>query len=382
MRALFTTLRNTSHFLPLLPFIEACRRRGHEVAVAAPADLAARVASTGAAFFPFGHPGDEGLRPIWMRLADAPEALARQIVVGEIFAGKCAGTALPALIETMERWRPSIVLRESLEFAAVVAAEKLGIRHARVAIISRRADAEVLAIAAPTLDAHGSSVGLPPDPSGERLEREAALTLFPESLDPQEGGPVKRFRAVRKEASPLPEWWGARQGPIVYVTLGTAAGSMEAMRSAYGVALRAVANEPIRVLMTIGADLPLEALADVPPNVHVERFVPQDDVFPHAAAAICHGGSGTTLGALAAGVPLVVAPMFADQPHNAERIAAVGAGLAMPTRAATSDDLRRALSRVLEESSFRAAARRIAAEIAELPSVDDAGLEIERMATG
>jgi UDP:flavonoid glycosyltransferase YjiC (YdhE family) len=384
MRVLFTTLRTTGHYLPLVPFLEACRRRGHEVAVAAPADLAERVASAGAAFFPFGHPGDEGLRPIWMRLADKSEAEARQIVIGEIFAGKCARAALPALLETMERFQPSIVVRESQEYAAIVAAEKFGTKHLRVSISARNAEREILAAAAPSLDECGRSVGLPPDPSGERVVREAVFTLFPASLEAPDAGlsPAKRFRAARKEATPLPDWWGARQGPLVYVTLGTVAGGMEASRSAYGVALRAVASEPIRVLMTVGAELPLETLGEVPPNVHVERFVPQEDVLRHAAAVICHCGSGTLLGTLAAGVPLVCAPMFADQPDNADRVVAIGAGLAMPPRAASAEDLRHALARVLRESSFRAAAQRIAAEMAALPPVDEAGLEIERLASG
>jgi UDP:flavonoid glycosyltransferase YjiC (YdhE family) len=42
-----------------------------------------------------------------------------------------------------------------------------------------------------------------------------------------------------------------------------------------------------------------------------------------------HGGSGSTLGALAAGVPLAVLPLFADQPQNARRGAEVGAGVAV-----------------------------------------------------
>jgi hypothetical protein len=36
-----------------------------------------------------------------------------------------------------------------------------------------------------------------------------------------------------------------------------------------------------------------------PDNVHVERWVPQQDVLAHARAAVVHGGSGSTLGALA-----------------------------------------------------------------------------------
>jgi UDP:flavonoid glycosyltransferase YjiC (YdhE family) len=384
MNVLFTSLREKSHFIPLLPFIEAFQKRGHTIAVAAPIDFAERVAATGAEFFPFGHPGDEGLRPIWMRLRDAAPVDATRIAFGELFAGACAGAALPSALETIQRWRPAIVVRESCEFAGFVAAEKLGVPHLRVAISARGAEDEVRTYAAAAVDAHRRSVGLSPDPSGERIHAEASLSLFPRSFDALETEPAEliRFRAERKQALPLPSWWGERQGPFVYVTLGTVAGGFDKLHAAYRLALDAVADLPIRVLLTIGSDLPQESLGEVPPNVHVERFVPQDDVVPHAAAVLCHGGSGTVVGALAAGVPMVVAPMFADQPHNAARVAAIGAGLAMPTHDVTAAQLRAALTRVLQEASFREASQRIAREIVTLPPVDAAGIELERLARG
>jgi hypothetical protein len=381
MRVLFTTLRVPSHFLPLVPFVEACRARGHEVGVAAPEDLRERVERTGATFFPFGHPGDAGLGPIWARMRDAPKPEAMRIAIGELFAGACASAALPGLIETVESWRPSIVVRESQEYAAVIATDKAGIPCVRVGITGRQGETEALAIAKEPVDALGQSVGLPPDPDGARLKRERVLTLFPESLDTHVAGsaPALRFRASRGKAPPLPAWWPEQSGPFVYATLGTVTGGMEAMRSAYRVVLDALVGLPVRVLLTIGSDLSLELLGEVPPNVHVERFVAQDDVIPHAAAILCHGGSGTMLGALAAGVPLVVAPLFADQPHNAERIALLGAGLGLPTREATAETVRNALVRVLEEPSFRVAAQRIAQEIASLAPADEAGAELERL---
>ena len=91
---------------------------------------------------------------------------------------------------------------------------------------------------------------------------------------------------------------------------------------------------------------------------------------PHAAAMVGHGGAGSTRAALAAGVPSVVIPGFADQPRNAERVAALGAGIALAPDAPA--DLGDAVRRLLAEPSYRAAARRVAAEVAALPSVDDA----------
>jgi MGT family glycosyltransferase len=153
------------------------------------------------------------------------------------------------------------------------------------------------------------------------------------------------------------------------------------LQAAYRVALDAIAGLPVRALLTIGSSLPMETLGAIPSNVHVERFVPQDDVLPHAAAVLCHGGSGTTIGALAAGVPTVVTPIFADQPHNAARITAIGAGLGMPLRVGV-EALRDALSRVLEDPSFRNAAQDVAREIAALPSIDDAAGDVARLVLG
>ncbi|MEJ7566784.1 MAG: nucleotide disphospho-sugar-binding domain-containing protein [Gaiellaceae bacterium] len=96
-------------------------------------------------------------------------------------------------------------------------------------------------------------------------------------------------------------------------------------------------------------------LGEVPANVHVERWVPQAQVLADAAAIVCHGGAGTTLGALAAGVPAVFVPLFADQPHNAVRAAGAGAGVVV-----TLDGIRGGVERVLAHDSYRDAARGIA----------------------
>jgi UDP:flavonoid glycosyltransferase YjiC (YdhE family) len=88
---------------------------------------------------------------------------------------------------------------------------------------------------------------------------------------------------------------------------------------------------------------------------------------------VCHGGSGTVFGALAAGVPLVVVPLFADQSENAQRTTAAGAGRTVDADAATigPDDAPRiaeAIDTVLATPSYRARAERIAAEMATTPS--------------
>jgi UDP:flavonoid glycosyltransferase YjiC (YdhE family) len=120
----------------------------------------------------------------------------------------------------------------------------------------------------------------------------------------------------------------------------------------------------------------------VPANVHVEAWIPQAGVLPEAAVVVCHGGSGTTFGALAAGVPLVVVPLFADQPANGRVVAAAGAGALVepespaggemsPLRQSDVPRLRSAIEAVLGEPSYSEAAKRIAGEMRALPTVDE-----------
>jgi UDP:flavonoid glycosyltransferase YjiC (YdhE family) len=378
MKVLFTSLREKSHFLAMVPFIEACQRQRHTVAVSAPPDFAERVAALGAQFLPFGHPGDAALAPIWARFRTTPLSGLWGVAIGEVFAGPCAGAAVPALLETIASFRPSLIVRESHEFAGLIAAEKLGVPHIRAAICAPISESQIADHAASAVNAHRQTWGLPADPSGERMRTERAITLFPPSFEVAHAAPgLASFQVARPKAPPLPSWWGGRKGPFVYATFGTVTGGFERSHAVYRVALAALADLPVRVLLTTGS-LPPEILAEVPPNVHIEPFVAQDEVVPHASVVLCHGGAGTVLGALAAGVPLVVTPLFADQPNNAERVAAIGAGLAIPEGDLSPESLRAALSRVLQGAPFRAAAQRIASEIAALPTVDEVPATLER----
>jgi UDP-N-acetylglucosamine:LPS N-acetylglucosamine transferase len=382
MRVLFTSMRATGHLQPLVPFIKACLKRGHDVAVASPAEMAERVAKSGAKFIPFAHPGDAALGPLWARFRVAPPEEGRRVVLGEIFAGLLVKAGLPDMIGIVEKFRPDVVVREAQEFNGLLAAEKHGVPHVRVAITLGNLGM-VLPIQAPALDSHRAGIGLSLDPSGERVLNAVAITQIPLSLefpDTLGASRVKRYRDARHETAALPDWWRGSRDPLVYLTLGTVTGDMEIHRDKFRFMLDAVAGLPIRVLLTTGVDPALVSLGDVPDNVHVEQFVPQADVLGHAAVVVCHGGSGTVIGSLAAGVPLVIAPLFADQPENSQRINDVGAGIGLAQGQVTKQAVRDALSRVLAEPSFRSGARRLADEIAALPSVDDAALLLEQTA--
>jgi glycosyltransferase len=133
--------------------------------------------------------------------------------------------------------------------------------------------------------------------------------------------------------------------------------------------------------MTTGQGLDPADLEPIPPNSHLEQWWPQRAVMGGAAAAVGHGGFGTTMVAFSAGVPQVVLPLFAfDQAVNARRVAAVNAGIQLPGGLAAVADLPAALQKVLDDPAFTEGAHAIATEIAALPDVAECLPILEQLA--
>ncbi len=134
--------------------------------------------------------------------------------------------------------------------------------------------------------------------------------------------------------------------------------------------------------MTVGPAVDPASLGTVSANIHIERWVDQADVFGEARLVVCHGGSGTTFGALAAGLPLVVCALFADQTANARLVQHAGAGVAFLAGDQTAGGLRSlgpvdvaglraAIDSVLAQPAYRQTAKRLAREIADTPTLKD-----------
>ena len=354
MRVLFASTQGAGHFGPLIPFIDACERHGHETLVVGPPTLKAR----GYPFKAGATPPDDVLGPIWGGMSFQPPGQADIVVVGTIFGRLNVDAMLPTLQETIEEWQPDLVLREGAEFASAVAADRLGVPHVRIAVGVAMFEEAMLAVAGPALEER--STGLT-----SRIAESPYLTCFPASVDPPPFG-VVRFRAPATETAPqpLPEHWPDDDRPLVYVSFGSVAATIPPAAQVYPRSLEAVAGLPVRVVLTRGGNE--IDLGDVPDNVHVENWVDEPAVLAHAAASVGHGGSGTTLSALAAACPTVIVPLFGDQPGNAVRVAVAGSGVV-----SSLDRIGPSIELVLRDERYRAAARRIADEMRTLPPVDE-----------
>jgi len=386
MRILFTTTGFSGHLLPLVPFARACLRAGHEVLVAAPRARCDAVERQGLRCAAVADaPAGEQQRRL-AAIALLPPDLGHAEVVAKGFARAAVGAALPGVTEIVDEWRPDAIVRESYEFAGAVAGERAGVPVARVGLGLASVEEEIIALAADPVDELRAAAGLAPDPHGDALRSPPHLTVVPGGLeDPDSPQPATTLRFRHDDAgpaAPLPDWWATPSEPLVYATLGSVAGSLPLFPKVYRDVIEALSAVPARVLLTIGNDGDPAELGPLPANVHVERWVPQQDVAPHADAVVCHGGFGSVLSALRHGLPQVVVPLFAgDQWRNAARIEQVGAGLAITGAPRRTLDppgpdalaaLPGALQRVLDEPRFTQAASRIAREMEGLVPVDAA----------
>jgi MGT family glycosyltransferase len=172
--------------------------------------------------------------------------------------------------------------------------------------------------------------------------------------------------------APLPPF-GNPLHPLVYVTFGSVTAGVPWFVGIYRSVLDALAGEPVRVLMTTGRAVDPGLLSPVPANAHVEQWLPQAGVMPYTEVVVGHGGFGTTIAALASAVPQVVMPLFAyDQFVNAERVAAIGAGICLSGGPDAVPVLAEALARVMGDLTYKEKARGVAAAMAALPPVASA----------
>jgi UDP:flavonoid glycosyltransferase YjiC (YdhE family) len=369
MRILFATTRGAGHVGPLVPFAHACLAAGHEVRVAAAPSAEGHVKRAGLPFAALDEPDEAIMDDTWARVRAAQTPLEQAIIVFEdVFAGEFARSALPKMLQLADRWLPDVIVRETCEFASALAAEAIGVPDVHVACFLAVLNARDYDLYKP-LARLRRQFDLP----AARRDRadEPYLTLAPRALEHpsfEEYAGTRRFRAPAVRPRPLPDWWDGAGDPLVYVSFGSAAAGNGYFPDTYRGAIEALADRPLRVLLTVGTDVDPADLGALPANVHVEPWVPQGAVMAHASAMVGHGGSGSTLAAMAAGMPLAVVPLFADQPENAQRVAELGAGL----RLDGVDGLGEAVGALLEDPSYRAGARAVAAEIAALEPVERA----------
>jgi len=358
MRILFTTRAGFGNFRPLLPFADASVAAGHEVAVAAPHSLAAEVTDAGHRFLPFA-----GIAPAKLATLRSTVDRSDDAFAAHLFTRLGAAAALPGVRAAIDGFRPSLIVRDPLDLASLVGADAAGIPQIPIFSGLQGFTRRILEASAEPLGLRPGSICTP------------SMSLLPPGFDPAAEPPaVHRFR---NGTAP------ARVGvatPLVYLSYGMVStadvGGIATLRSDSD----ALSELPVNLVVSTGR-LEHDPWRERGHNVHIRPWVDEDQVLARADAVVCHGGTGTTLAALRAGVPLVVVPRSGDQRAIGDAVVAAGAGIRLSgIGEPRSDHLREAVGRILADRSYGRRAAALAREIGMLPPVLTAVRLFEQLA--
>lgn len=370
----------------MVPLSLALRAGGHDVAFATEQRFCPRVERAGFRAFPAGiGPGRVLERTLAQADAAGPAPEDAWRFGARMFAAVAGPAKVPDLVRVIEEWGPDLVVHDVTDFAGPVAAAHAGlpwVAHSLGPMFPMEFSVAGAELAAPMWEERG----LTPGPLGGMFAS-AYLDICPPSLqssDIHEVAAVARplrpepFDAVEGEG--LPPWMeDLEDRPTVYVTLGTLDNDAEGVIES---AVEGLRREPVNLVVTVGPNRDPGELGPQPPNVHVERYVPQSLLLAHCDVVVAHGGSGTMLAALGLGLPLLLLPQGANQFWNAQRCAALGVGLRLLPGEVDGPAVRREVRALLDRPGYRGQARKVADEIRAMPAPDEAVARLEAIAGG
>jgi UDP-N-acetylglucosamine:LPS N-acetylglucosamine transferase len=370
-------------------------RRGREVRWASGEEVAPLVAQAGVPFHPLRETGwrwppppplqlSPDLDAVTVRRLRAERALDQWLDVARVTP------AAAQLIALGQSFRPDLVVSEVFASAAGIAAERLGVPLVVAgwpALQPKTAsgDDDLVAEARSRLHRLLTHFAL----QGENWTAEGAPALLSPHLHLTYWSPgwyrglallpqtVHVGGQAPAPASP-PPW--PDLDPWVLITLGT---SFSNDPNFFINAAHAAVQLGCLPILVLGGQLPAAALETMRGRLPAQKIVTERvdfaAVLPNVAAAIHHGGAGTTHALLTHAVPQIIVPHAADQMHQAQGVVRSGVGVHVPAREATIDRLAAVLAQVLPDlSPYRAKTQALRDEFARLGGVQRAAELLEQ----
>ncbi len=421
MRILFTTYEGGGHVPPALIVAARLQARGHEVLVVS--DEATRTAATqaGLTFTPWRHAPNRAAAgrsddPLEDWKARTPLGVVRQVC--DAVMCKPAGAYGRDTLDIATEFKPDVIVTQELLFGVMAAAQVAGVKLALLTgnlwCFPTRADVPPFGPGfGPARNAGDQQrdritrwvtsrlydVGLKDLNTARRALNLAPLQRTLDQLDGADLILIGASAAFDLGATPppapfhyagplisVPQWVAPAEEPLlargelplVLVSFST---TFQNQIAVVRRCVAALAGLPVRGIVTLGPAMRVEDVAGAA-NVEVTQSASHDAIMPLCALVISHGGHGTVLRPLMHGVPVICMPMGRDQPDNAARITARGAGLTLSSRSGMRA-IRRAVRAVLADPGYAAAAARLGARIrAEVDGGVAAAERIEDLAKG
>jgi L-rhodinosyltransferase/glycosyltransferase len=415
MKVLFCAPSAFAHLNPLVPLAGALTGAGHEVLVATHPEMTDAVRAFGLSAVPVGEwnfpkanatESDELNERVLALLGPdaarrAPGRPPSKMVIRAFRRyydpeppGADGSLLADDLVEFARRWRPDLIVWDSISFPAAIAARMSGAAHARIlwsvddVAWLRTALRETTATSDPMVEHMKPMLARFGCPFGEDL----LLGQF--TIDAYPGirlrSPSADVRYVHVRPVPyngaavVPDWLDApRERARVALSLGAG------IRSFFPAGTSKVVAEE---LFELTSDLDVELVATlneaqlaevgtIPEHVRVIDYLPLNLLLPTCSAIIHHGGGGTFASAVAHRVPQLVwkeRSIYYDD--IARRVEDSGAGLIIDDENFSVDAVRKQLGRVLTEPSFAEGAAELYRDMLALPSPTEIVPMLEKLA--
>ncbi|KJS55162.1 glycosyltransferase [Streptomyces rubellomurinus] len=358
MRILFTGPASPGHLFPLVPFAQALRAAGHDVLFAGQRPMDPLLTSG----FPTVEIGDgRDMRELFVDFrggqpmtygSDAMTHDERMDMAAGAFA-HAARPSFDGLLATAADWGADLLVHAAFQAVAPLVAAKLKIPLVmqNYGIPSGRdTNARFLPKLADLYEQHGVAGPV----------ESTVLNLGPLGGDPE--GLRARYIPYNGTGSIPAEFLRPAERRRVLVTLGSVVVGINGVGGVSRL-IEAADQVDAEFLLAVG-DADLTALGALPANVRPVPWIPLAALVRHSDAVVHHGGAGTTLTTLDAGLPQLVLPQGADNFMVADALVEAGIGL----RSSSAEVDAAVLDRLLNDPAVRAAAEDVRATNTALPS--------------
>jgi len=217
------------------------------------------------------------------------------------------------------------------------------------------------------LDEYRRQLGLGPVKQARQSFPELAhITQLPKCLDlPRSGLPSNFHYAgpfANRAARPHAEFpWSHLDGrPVIYMSLGT---TRNVQAFVFQLVSEACRDLDLQLVISLGGRFDPNTFHDLPGNPLVTKYAPQLELVRLATIVITHGGPNTVFETLMEGKPMVAIPLAHDQPAIAARLARLGIAEVLPVMRLTVVKIRGAVTRVMNDPTYRCAAVKMQAEL-------------------
>ncbi|MFD9080656.1 glycosyltransferase [Streptomyces erythrochromogenes] len=390
---LFTVPPLAGHVNPTVAVGAELAARGHEIAWTGPAGALTRLLPAQARILPAGEEAGGAYTELHERWRNLRGVGALRFLWEEALV-PLARAMVPGVERAVRTFGPDVVVADQQALAGPLVARRLGVPWATSASTSAELTRPFADFPKVGEWVAGQIAGLLAEFGAGREPRAGEAQgwdpRFSERLvlvfsTPELVGTAGEFPAHHAYVGPA---FGARPAAPgfpwqrldpgrrrVLVSLGTL--NQEAGARFYTAVLGAAERLSEEVQLVLAA--PAAVVGEVPGHVLLQESVPQLELLPHLDAVVCHAGHNTVCETLAHGLPLVVAPIRDDQPIVARQVVEAGAGVRVRFGRTRAEELRDALTAVLDDPGHRRAARRIQATFAAAGGAAAAADRLEKL---